>query len=173
MLAWRNVCSAMLLVATMPGAARADGGALILTERHGDLVISLFASPATLRCGLVDFSVYIQPPKAVQTVTVFAMHEANPAVRVGGVATASAATIKLFLAIPIELPQPGRWRIEVTAGDLDPIFATIEVGPGPPPWLDLVAWIGWPAIAIVLFAVHRRLVTRSQTCRSRASARTL
>ena len=80
-------------------------------------------------------------------------------------ATTAAATNKLFRAIQLELNEPGRWRVEIVVGHPERsirIETDLEIGPPLPSWIDLGMWIGWPAVAIALFAIHQCLVRASR-----------
>ena len=104
-------------------------------------------------------------------------------------ATRAAATNKLLRAAICELPAAGGWRIEVSvegqaagrnAADRNvaesdfadsPIPAeranaasaafALVVGEPAPAWWDMSLWIGWPALAIGLFGVHKVLAART------------
>ena len=77
-----------------------------------------------------------------------------------------------MLAALFELPQPGRWHVEVRVGGSprsEPISFELEVAEGPVPWLQLSLWIAWPIVPIALFAVRRLRqgslrVTASASC---------
>jgi hypothetical protein len=175
-----NHCLAMFALLLCPAIARADGGTLRFSKQTGDYRVTLFTSPTSLRAGPVDFSVLVQSadsgtPLLDIPVTVHVYPEAEPRRRIGGPATAAAATNKLFRAIQLELSQPGRWHVEVAVGSPESpsrARAEIEVGPPLPSWIDLGLWIGWPAAAIVLFAIHQYLVQRDiRRCRRVAAKR--
>jgi hypothetical protein len=79
------------------------------------------------------------------------------------VATAEAATNKLYRAAVFELPESGWWDMEVIVegqrGSAHVRFA-VEAADSPPRWWALVPWVGWPAVAVALFSVHQVLVRR-------------
>ena len=60
----RYVILPLLVVCLLCGgtnrSAHADGGQVRLTQRHGDMQITVFTSPSPLRAGPVDVSVCIQ-----------------------------------------------------------------------------------------------------------------
>ena len=163
---------ALVLISAFPTTTCADGGTLQFSERRSGMTISLFTSPAPLRVGQIDFSVLVQPLSDDLPVQVYVSRDADPSQRLGGQATNAAATNKLFRAIQLELPEPGRWRVEVAVAGAEPIICEIEVGPSLPAWLELAAWIGWPSIAVALFAIHQWLVARSRKCRKAVIAPT-
>jgi hypothetical protein len=79
-------------------------------------------------------------------------------------ATSEAATNKLFRAAVFEMPEPGWWEVEIGVdGEHGParVRFEVEAAEAAPRWLALWPWLGWPAVAIVLFGVHQVLVRRS------------
>jgi hypothetical protein len=161
---------ALAVLLLCPALARADGGTLRVSRLCDGYRVTLFTAPADLRAGPVDFSVLVQSAESDALmpdvpVTVHAYPVAEPERRIGGPATVAAATNKLFRAIRLDLPEPGRWRVEVAVeapGRPARVETELEVGPPPPPWIDLAVWAGWPAAAVLLFAVHQRLVRRGR-----------
>jgi hypothetical protein len=163
----------MCLAFLCPTMAHADGGRLLVSKASDGYRISLFTSPNSPRAGVVDFSVLVQAadgdaPLLDVPVTVHAHPAGAPERQIGGQATTAAATNKLFRAISLNLSEPGRWHIEVTAGQsehLARVEADLEIWPPLPSWINLATWIGWPVAAILFFAVHVYLVRRSCRCR--------
>jgi hypothetical protein len=147
---------------------RADGGTLRFSKQCDGYRITLFTAPTSLRAGTVDFSVLVQAVDSEAVlldvpVSVFVFPEGAPQQRIGGLATTAAATNKLFRAIQLELSKPGLWQVEVVVGAPQRparVETQLEVGPPLPSWIDLMMWIGWPAAAIALFALHQWLVRR-------------
>lgn len=151
------------MVLLFPGLVRADGGTVRFSKQTGSYRVTLFTAPASLRAGVADFSILVQSADSDQpildvpvTVHVYPEHDLQQ--RRGGRATTKAATNKLFQAIALELAEPGRWHVEVTVGAASPVETVLEVGPPMPAWLDLGLWIGWPVVAILLFAIHQVMV---------------
>jgi hypothetical protein len=72
-------------------------------------------------------------------------------------ATTAAATNTLFQAALFELPSAGLWDVNVEAAGCVVRF-TMEAGEPLPELPTLAGWIGWPALAVLLFAIHRALV---------------
>jgi hypothetical protein len=82
-------------------------------------------------------------------------------------ATSAAATNKLLQAANVELPAPGRWdvRVQYTIPNSDAeaihgdaVRFTMEAAPPLPRWLSVWPWFTWPVLAVLLFAMHRKLV---------------
>jgi hypothetical protein len=144
----------------------ADGGTLRFSKLSGGYRITLFTSPTSLRAGLVDFSALVQSadsetPLLDVPVTIRVYRDGEQRWRRGGAATTAAATNKLFRAIQLELTEPGLWHVEVevhSPGRSALVNTELEVEPPLPSWIDLGVWIGWPAGAILLFAIHLCLV---------------
>jgi hypothetical protein len=146
----------------------ADGGTVRLSERRGGYRITVFTAPTPLRAGPVDVSVFVQDaatgePIPEARITVRAIPRAHPGEAVCVAATAEAATNKLFQAALFELPEPGWWDVEIVIeGSRAPIRVRFEMEAAEAltrGW-EWWPWIGWPALAIVLFGVHQRLVRR-------------
>ncbi len=163
----RFVCGLAVLL-LFPALVRADGGTLRFSKQTGGYRITLFTYPTSLRAGPVDFSVLVQSLESEQPlldvpVTIHVYPERDPQRRRGGLASTTLATNKLFLAIPLELSEPGRWHVEVVVHSRRQSARAetdLEVAPPLPTWIDLGMWIGWPALAILLFAIHQCLVRR-------------
>jgi hypothetical protein len=152
----------------LPAIAKADGGTIRLSERHGPYQITVFSSPTPLRAGLVDVSVLVTDSTRGQSmqdaeVTVRAVHLDSRGESLVVLATSEAATNKLLQAAVFELPAAGAWKIEVEVqsklGQAQVHF-DVEVAEPPPRWLSLWPWIIWPAIVVVFFGVHQWLVRR-------------
>jgi hypothetical protein len=154
--------------------AWADGGTVVLAERVGDYQITVLGSPAPLHVGAADLSVLVQDAATGQpvdglSVTLCLVPEGGlPADGLRLEATRAAATNKLFYATQFELPTAGRWTLTAVVGPrggetTEPNAAATIEGPlevaGPPPrWVELWPWIGWPAVAVALFALREKLV---------------
>jgi hypothetical protein len=159
---------ALVVLLVCPAFVRADGGTIRFSKQCANYRITLFTAPTSLRAGTVDFSVLVQSadseaPLLDVPVTVHVFPEGAPQRRTGGLATTAAATNKLFRAIQLELSEPGLWHVEVVVGappDSARVEAELEVGPPLPSWIDLGMWIGWPLVAVLLFAGHQWLVRR-------------
>jgi hypothetical protein len=150
------------------GMARGDGGTVRLSESRGGYRITVFTSPNPFRAGPVDVSVLVQDaatgePAPDVGATVRATPHGRPEAGVRQTATTEAATNKLFRAALFELPEPGWWELQVAVdgprGAVEVRFE-VEAAEPLPQWPALWAWIGWPAVAVLLFAIHQVLVKR-------------
>lgn len=147
----------------------ADGGALRLSEKKGGYQITVFTAPTPFRAGPVDISVLVQ-----DGVTGEPLPHARVAVRITKLgqlvleypATSERATNKLLRAAQLELPEPGRWELEVEVEGvhgLTVINGEVEAAERLPRWRELWPWIGWPALAIALFGIQQVLARRRST----------
>jgi hypothetical protein len=149
--------------------ARGDGGTLQLSQRYGELRVSVFTSPAVPRVGMIDVSVFIQDAKTKRVrhdlpVKTRLERVEGAAIPLQEHATAEMATNRLFQAALFDLPKAGRWRVTVSLTDvnLDPLAFELDVAPPLPPWLQLAPWVGWPFAVVALFLVHQKLVASRQ-----------
>jgi len=149
---------------------RGDGGTVRVSVLKGGWQVTVFTSPTPLRAGMVDVSVLVQDAKSLRPdsdvrVRVWAESRNEPKLVATERATREAATNKLLLAAVFELPEPGRWnfRIEIDGpGESEDVAFELEVGEPLPRWMSLLGWIAWPAVVILLFAVHQVLVRRKK-----------
>ena len=150
-----------LLLGTWCAPALADGGSVRLSEEKGGYRITVFSAPTPFRAGPVDLSVLVQdgstgdPLTRVQ-VTVGMSKSGGPAWIYP--ATTEMATNKLLHAAQFELPEPGRWALEVQVqGSHGPAVVGVELEAAEPlpRWREMWLWIGWPAMAIVLFIMNK------------------
>jgi hypothetical protein len=154
-------------------SAWGDGGTVRLSEKRDGFLITVFTSPAPFRAGPVDISVLVQDALTGETVpearvTVRMTKPGQPALDYP--ATQEAATNKLLHAAQFELPEPGRWQWQVQVEGrqgLAGLSGEWEAAAPLPRWREMWPWIGWPAVALALFAVHRALTRRRA---SRASS---
>ena len=156
-----------LSLATLCSPARADGGSLLLSEKRGGYQITVFTAPTPFRAGPVDISTLVQDASTGDLVTqarvIVRMTKAGRLV-LEYPATFEAATNKLFRAAQFELPEPGRWEMQVEVrGVHGPamIGGEIEAAEPLPRWRELWPWIGWPAAVIVLFSIHQLFARRA------------
>ena len=150
----------------LPSQAAADGGTLRLSEQQGNYRITVFTAPTALRAGPVDISVLVQ---AVATgelasevpVTIKVGQCSSPDIVFCNRATTESATNKLYYAATFDLPEPGWYSVEVfidgALGKAQVRFE-LEAAEPLPSWLAMLPWVGWPALAILLFGIHQLLV---------------
>ena len=137
-----------------------------MSEKRGGFLITVFTAPAPLRAGPVDISVLVRDASTEELVPA-----ARVTVRMTKLgqralecpATSEAATNKLLHAAHFDLPEPGRWQLEVQIEDaprLASIGGELEVADPLPRWRETWPWIAWPALAIALFGIHQVLARR-------------
>jgi transposase len=140
--------------------AGADGGSMLLSGKMGGYQITVFTAPTPFRAGPVDISVLVQDsltgdPMPDPQVTVRMTKPGHVALEYS--AKHEAATNKLFRAAQFELPEPGRWDVQVQVeGSHGPVMirGEVEAARPLPRWREMWPWIGWPALAIALFGIH-------------------
>lgn len=143
--------------------AGADGGTVRLSLKKSGYQITVFTAPMPFRAGPVDISVLVQ-----DSLTGEPMTHARVTVRMSKLgqlaleypATPEAATNKLFRAAQFELPEPGRWDMQVKvegSHGLAVIAGEVEAAEPLPRWREIWPWFGWPALAIALFSIHQVL----------------
>ena len=157
-----------LLVSACGEAAHGDGGILCLSRSEGNYRISVFTTPTPFRVGPVDISVLVQDaitgeviPKA--SVTVSLILRDQPGEPLCYAATDKAATNKLMKAAVFDLPEPGRWVVQVTIGGEQgsaQVDFELEAAQCVQGWPVIWPWFSWPVPAILLFLVHQVLVWR-------------
>ncbi len=149
--------------------AYGDGGTLQLSQRYGDLQVSVFTFPSIPRVGLIDVSVLVQDAKTKRIredipVTVQLQCIDKTAIPLRQSAVNNVATNRLFKAAEFDVPIAGNWRAVVllpNEKDISPITLELAVGSPLPSWLQLAPWVSWPFALAILFVIHQKLATRS------------
>jgi hypothetical protein len=160
--------SGWLLLPIWCATAAADGGSMCLSGRQGDYHISVFTAPTPFRAGPVDVSVLVQEastgdPMTPVKVTVRMTKPGRLVLEYP--ATTEAATNKLFRAAQFDLPEPGRWALEVEvqgSHGLAVIGGELDAAEPLPRWRELWPWISWPALVIALFGIHQFVARRAR-----------
>lgn len=155
--------------------ALADGGRVVLMERQGGYRISVFTSPDPLRAGPIDISVLLQDAESGKPITNGKIYlTLTPSGRRGqaihAMATNAAATNKLLSAALLDLPNSGLWDVDVfclVEKTKVQLHFTINAAGRSPQWLAVWPWFSWPAGVVMLFGIHRSLVSRRKTATTR------
>jgi hypothetical protein len=158
--------SGWLLLGIWCAPVSADGGSLRLSGKKGGYQVTVFTAPTPFRAGAVDISALVQDastgdPMTQMQVTVRMTKPGSPALEYP--ATTEAATNKLFRAAQFELPEPGRWEMQVQVEGLHGLTvfsAEVEAAEPLPRWQQMWPWIGWPLVVIALFGIQQVLVKR-------------
>lgn len=151
------------ILCLFPYRVDADGGAVRLSERKGDYQITVFTAPTPLRAGTIDVSVLVQNAMTHELVSnVQVLIGVKPRGHHGQAtlhpATDTNATNKLFRACNFELRTAGWWEFVVSIDDTsttEQIQFSVEATDSLPKFQALWAWILWPAVPILLVAVHQ------------------
>ena len=173
---------ALNLLGVNCNTSRADGGQVQSVQQQGNYQMTVFTSPVPLRAGLVDISVALQDSNTGDIVRdsqieIGLCPPLQSVATIHAVATRDSATNKLLKAALIELTSAGIWKVAVRAETSDmnaPIETqfSMEIAPPSPAWISVWPWFAWPAIPIVLFWIHLRLVARRLRNRSKNTAPT-
>jgi hypothetical protein len=140
--------------------ARSDGGSIRLSGKKGGYQITVFTAPTPFRAGAVDVSALVQDISTGELmsqvqVTIRMIKSGRIAFELP--ATPEGATNKLFRAAQFELPEPGRWEMQVRVDGSHGeavIGGEVDAAERLPRWREMWLWIGWPALAIALFGIH-------------------
>jgi hypothetical protein len=159
----RGVC--LLLAAS--ARLFADGGMIVLHQQAPPYVVTVFASPAPPRAGIVDLSVLLQKgetqePVLDAEVQIEITREANP-IRVS--ATHKLAQNKFLYAASLPLDEPGIWSYTVSllsAASPKPIVVPgqIAVSGKTPKLVGYAGYLALPFVFLAVFALHQWLCNR-------------
>jgi len=160
---WSCLSLILILLTTLVGIARADGGVVMCQRTSGPLTITVFSAEMPLRPGLADLSVLLEQPDEHSPILdgeVFfeLTHETGMSVRAA--ATRSQARNKLLYCSLIDLPLAGHWKMRVRArrgNDRAEILQDLSVAA--PQLLLLSYWklIAFPPTVIILFVINQWL----------------
>jgi hypothetical protein len=163
----KQLCGALALLLAAAGVARGDGGTVRLSEQVGPYRVSVFTAPEPLRVGAADVSVFVQDSAGAAVAEARVRITLTPPGGNGAVlsaeATQEAATNKLLRAATLDLPAAGAWRLAVEVEGprgSGRCAVDIEVGPPLPGWVEWWPWVAWPAVPVLLFALHQWLKVR-------------
>jgi hypothetical protein len=148
-------------------AVFADGGAVQMRQEAGDLVITVFTSPAPLSVGPADISLLLQKRNGLEPVldanVSIVLLQPSSGIEFHVRPAREQARNKLLYAAPVVFLQPGIWRISVTVrrnGKDTAAVGTVEVAPPPGRALSYAGYFAFPPVMIVLFVVRERLLRR-------------
>ncbi len=179
----KTLVAALLFFPALIAAAFADGGAVIASEIVGTHRITVFAEPAVVRAGPVDFSVFVQDAltdeptpdaRVAFTLKKFEPTEAlaptkawlSPCCTIPSFnrdripATHQAAQNKLLQAATVILPTTGDYELvtHVTTASGDAVVpARITARVPSSPLVTFWPVLALPGVAIGLFALRERL----------------
>src|SRR5882672_7532899 len=115
---WSCLLLILILLPTLVGIARADGGVVMCQRTSEPFTITIFSAEMPLRSGPADLSVLLEQtaehsPILDGEVFFELTHETGMIIR--GEATRSQARNKLLYCSLIDLPLAGHWKMKVRA----------------------------------------------------------
>lgn len=157
----------------LPMIVQGDGGRVQLQQKADSFLITVFAAPAQLRAGQVDLSVLIQnfendQPVLDAQVQIILRSESGMTARAE--ATRADAKNKLLYATLVNLPESGRWQIEVEVkhgATKSKVAGFLLVAPAWPLFLSHWRLLALPPFAIALFILNQRLRSQMSARRNR------
>jgi hypothetical protein len=164
---WRRGLLLAVALSPLNSRARADGGFVLLHQTDGPFVITVFAAPNPPRVGPVDISVLAQDRgdgRAALDGEVVVRLRREGGMTVVGQATREAARNKLLYSALMNLPEAGKWELEVTikqGKSAARALGQMSVA-GPRPFL-LSYWrsLSLPWVIVTLFAMNQWLKRRA------------
>jgi len=177
--------AALLLMSLACGRAIADGGVTADARSDGGAHAIAFVAPIAPRVGVIDVSVLLSPspPPSLQGPLIRAVHLESGIER-SAVAMPAHQGNRLLRSTVLEVPRPGRWRIEVAPlcdearasnADDEPRWPSlsfeIEVAPGLPPWRSQWLWLfAWIPLSALLLWRDRLVATRGESRAARVDS---
>jgi hypothetical protein len=164
---WRNALLLAPLLLALSSWAQADGGLVQLHQAAGPFVVTVFAAPNPPRVGLLDVTVLAQDGadgRVALDVEVFVRLRSAGGTVVMGRATREASQNKSLYSASMNLPEAGRWEMEVTIkrGEIaaSALGQLSVLAPAP---LLLSYWrsLSLPWVIIILFALNQWLKGRA------------
>lgn len=167
---------AVIAVGLVSSPVLGDGGSVRFHGVVGPYQVGVFTSPTPLRAGVVEVDVMIQDPatgrlqrNARVQVSARRAGESSQAVSAeqGGHSTNA-----LYQTSRLEIPREGEWTLKISvagpdseetvesvesvesAGGASVVEVDVYVGPPPPPWTDLWAWIALPALPMAFYLLR-------------------
>jgi hypothetical protein len=179
---WRHSLLFATLLPALHSRPQADGGGVALHQVAGPYVVTVFISPAPPRAGPVDVSVLARDRadgRAAIDVEVFVRLRSESGMIVAGQATREASRNNLLYSASMNLPEGGRWELEVAIGQgrqgksATSVLGQVSVAAPRPFLLSYWRSLSLPWVIVTLFAVNQRLKRRaaSRGKRSHTSGR--
>ena len=160
---WSCLSLILILLPTLVGIARADGGVVMCQRTSGPFTITVFSTEMPLRPGTADLSVLLEQtaehsPILDGEVFFELTHETGMSIRAE--ATRSQARNKLLYCSLIDLPLAGHWKMRVRAGrgnDRAEVLQDLSVAAPHPLLLSYWKLIAFPPTIIILFVMNQWL----------------
>lgn len=151
--------------------AFADGGTLQFRKQAGPFTVTLFSAPVPLRAGAADLSVLVQDAEENTlvdgAVTLLLSKSDQP--DIVAEATTARATNKLLYAARVDLPEAGKWRVQVRVnrgGSNAAVDGEISVLPEEAPLLTYWPYFAVVPIGLVLFVLNQWLKGKQRSTHS-------
>ena len=165
----RGVASTTIILLLLAARADGDGGAIQLRQADGPFLVTVFTAPTPLRAGPVDVSVLVQTragndPVLDADVLVTLVSSSGDGSAIRTAATRTQATNKLFYATAVNVPAEGSWELRATVrrgSDVANVGSSIAVAAPLPALLAYWPYLAFPPVAVVVFALHQWLRSRS------------
>ena len=164
---WRNGLLIAVALSALCLRAQADGGLVQLHQTAGSFVVTVFAAPSPPRLGPVEISVLAQNREDGQAsldVEMFVRLRSAGGTTVVGRATREASRNKLLYSASMNLPEAGRWDLEVTikqGKSADSVLGQLSVLAPRPLLLSYWRSLSLPWVVISLFAMNQWLKRRA------------
>ena len=179
---WRHSLLFASLLLALYSRPRADGGGVVLQQAAGPYVVTVFIAPAAPRAGPVDVSVLARDRadgRAAIDVEVFVRLRSESGMIVEGQATREASRNNPLYSASMNLPEGGRWELEVAIGQgrqgksATSVLGQVSVAAPRPFLLSYWRSLSLPWVIVTLFVVNQRLKRRaaSRGKRSHTSGR--
>jgi hypothetical protein len=168
---WRSALLMAVTLSALSLRAQADGGLMQLHQTAGSFVVTVFAAPSPPRVGTVEIGVLAQyraDGRAALDVEVFVRLRSAGGTIVAGRATREASRNKLLYSASMNLPEAGRWELEVTIKlwkSAASVLGQLSVAAPRPFLLSYWRSLSLPWVAISLFAMNQWLKRRAASRR--------
>ena len=161
------------LLLALCSRAQADGGGVALHQVAGPYVVTVFIAPVAPRAGPVDVSVLAQERadgQAALDVEVFVRLRSASGMIVAGQATRKASRNDLFYSASMNLPEAGRWELEVAieqgkqggqGKSATSVLGQVSVAAPMPFLLSYWRSLSLPWVIATLFVVNQLLKRRA------------
>jgi hypothetical protein len=142
-------------------SARGDGGVVRWSDDLGPWSVTILTSPNPLVCGEVEVSVLVQDRHGRLARDVEVKIAVTPAgaaqPRSPRRASADHGPNKLYQSALFQIATPGEAQIDVFLQHhktAEQISLSVTVGPTPEGSVDMVAWLFWPVLPILLYSIR-------------------
>jgi hypothetical protein len=161
-----NVLRAAMLLFVFAAIVHAHTGTVQFQKSAGNFVITLFTTPSPPRAGLVEFGVMVQNQEDGQllldrTVMITLSKEGGPMLTAQ--ATSEQAQNRLLYVARLNLPDEGRWNLEITVTREEDSASIAETMPVMPAWPSVFTYwrlLTLPFVVIVLLIINQCLKRR-------------